>query len=213
MTNTAYCKFKRIAVTQRVDRVDSRDETRDALDRRVVTWLSSLGALPYAVPNNLYSQDLLLCWLEALSPDAIVLSGGNNIGDCIDRDMTEKFLLDYASNLGLPLLGICRGMQMMVHHVGCKLVPIAGHAGTQHELVHSEELTFPFNVNSFHDWTTFSCPDDYEVIATAPDGCVEAVRHRRHSWEGWMWHPERDVEFDSTMLDRARKLFSVDVFS
>lgn len=199
-------RLLRVAVSQRVDRITARDECRDALDRRLVDWLLEVGMLTFPVPNGLESQRGLQPWLQALSPHAVVLSGGNDLGESPARDATEAALIDHAADFGLPMLGICRGMQMMAHRAGTALERVSGHAGTVHPLRTVKEVGLPEQVNSFHDWSLADCPDDYTILAEAPDGCVEAIRHRRHCWEGWMWHPERDTRFDAVTISRARAL-------
>ena len=108
--------MKKIAVSQRVEEIPDRDEIRDALDQRLVMFLLTAGYLPIPVPNRLISQasenewGTLENWLAQVNPEAIVLSGGNDLGTYPEREQTEKLLLNYAWNHQLPLLGICRGM-------------------------------------------------------------------------------------------------------
>jgi len=63
-------------------------------------------------------------------------------------------------------------------------------------------------VNSFHDFSPDGCPPGFEVLATAEDGELEAIRHARLPWEGWMWHPEREERFSPHDVSRLRKLFA-----
>ncbi|MBK7901050.1 MAG: gamma-glutamyl-gamma-aminobutyrate hydrolase family protein [Betaproteobacteria bacterium] len=195
-----------IAVSQRVDRIPAREEIRDALDQRLTAWVIALGALPLPVPNTL--GDDLAPWLDVMRPKAILLSGGNDIGDSQERDCTEAVLLQYAAHVGLPVLGLCRGMQMLVRYAGGTLVSVTGHAGTRHplqgDLVACGAL--PSRANSYHNWGLSVCPPGYAVLATAPDGGIEAMRHRVLPWEGWMWHPEREAPSGEIELARARKL-------
>ena len=195
-----------IAISQRVDRVPARAENRDALDQRLTGWVCALGALSLPVPNAL--GDDLAGWLAALAPTAMLLSGGNDIGDSPERDRTEAALLEHAARAGLPVLGICRGMQMLAHHAGATLVPVSGHAGTRHPLQGDAVVSgaIPAEVNSFHNWGLAACPPGYAVLAIAPDGSIEAMRHGSRRWEGWMWHPEREAHFGRTELARARQL-------
>ena len=59
---------------------------------------------------------------------------------------------------------------------------------------------WPNEVNSYHKWAIVDCPSNFEVKAHSDDNVIEAIRHKKLPWEGWMWHPERD-NGDSKNLD------------
>jgi putative glutamine amidotransferase len=206
---------KVVAVSQRVDVWADRGERRDALDQRLCLWLVTAGCVPVPVPNSLMvagdaGELWLQRWLEAVKPDAVLLSGGNDIGGAPERDNTERSLLAYAKDQALPVLGICRGMQMMGVWAGASLVPVERHAGTQHQLqVVEGPDEWPSTVNSFHNFALSDCPPGFAVSARAGDGTIEAMCHAHLPWEGWMWHPERERDFSLTDIDRLRALFHV----
>ncbi len=203
--------MKVVAVSQRVDDYPDRKEKRDALDQRLITFLFLAGYIPVPVPNGIYTaaldgccvQEPLVTWLDALMPQAFVLSGGNDVGQCRERDSTESLLLEYASQYQMPLLGICRGMQMMAFWAGVSLHPVQGHVQTRHRL--TGEITG--EANSYHGFSLATCPADYEVLSRSEDSEIEAIRHKSLPWEGWMWHPEREENFTNRDMQRIKALF------
>jgi anthranilate/para-aminobenzoate synthase component II len=203
---------KVVAVSQRVDVVAGRSERRDALDQRLSEWLMATGNVPVPVPNGLSvpfqgsaggAGQGLRAWLQAVRPGAVVLSGGNDLGEYPERDDTERHLLAWAKDCRVPVLGICRGMQMMGVWAGGSLKPVQGHVRTRHVL----QGSVVGGVNSFHNFALADCPLEFEVSAQAEDGEIEAIRHTSLPWEGWMWHPEREAVFSAQDTQRLRALF------
>ena len=199
-------------MSQRVDILADRNETRDALDHRLIMFLLSAGFIAIPVPNMVPTsvvpqhaeEDALRLWLNAIQPDAILLSGGNDIGESYARDHTESSLLYYSQLHKLPVLGVCRGMQMMAHWFGAVLHPVSQHVRTRHHLYGIIEG----EVNSYHKCSIVACPDDFDVLARSKDGEIEAIRHNTLPWEGWMWHPEREKNFHIKDINRIQSLFN-----
>ena len=107
----------KIGITQRVDKVDSYNEYRDALDQKMIDWVVDAGFIPIPIPNTLVdldssdeSQPRLGGWLRELNINALILSGGNDIGNVPQRDLTENYLLAWAERNMVPVLGIGIGM-------------------------------------------------------------------------------------------------------
>jgi len=208
----------KIGITQRVDKIIEYGEIRDSLDVRMIRWVSQSGFIPIPIPNGLvdiskpHSEQLELeSWLKILKIDALVLSGGNDIGTIAERDLTEKYLLNWSEKKKIPVLGICRGMQMIAFYKGAELKSVEGHVNTRHVLnsnLNNVNEIFPETVNSYHNQSLVSCPESFKVLAVSEDGNIEAIAHKQLPWEAWMWHPEREDIFSSHDISRIKKLFT-----
>jgi len=159
--------------------------------------------------------------------DGIILTGGedinpleyndtSNIKVCgkinFSRDTLERKLFDFAFKNKLPLVGVCRGMQMMnVASGGTLYGDIPTEIGTtvihrnngevMHEiaLCDTSSLIFPngidtFMVNSLHHQVLKDISDNLRIIARAYDGLPEAVVMNRNTHPFMIavqFHPER----------------------
>jgi gamma-glutamyl-gamma-aminobutyrate hydrolase PuuD len=190
----------RIAVTQRVHDLADRGERRDAVDQAWTPWITAGGDVPVLVPNRL---DDPVAYVQSLGVDALLLTGGNDLSHlpgaqqpAPERDATERALLEHARATRLPVLAVCRGMQMLVDSWGGVTTRVEGHVATRHALRSIADTRWPIRsgpVNSFHDWGVepAGVPDALAVVAVAPDETVEAVAHVDLPQVGVMWHPER----------------------
>ncbi|MFT0531208.1 gamma-glutamyl-gamma-aminobutyrate hydrolase family protein [Castellaniella hirudinis] len=179
-------------------------EPRDAIAQDWAVFLAA--ALPEAawLPLPNLGQGRIRAYCKTWGVNRLILTGGDDIGTTPLRDETEHALLSWADETDLPVLGVCRGMQLMALHAGCPLIPKPGHAGTRHPI--SGRISK--EVNSFHANTLRTCPAGFSVLASAPDGTIEAMQSTRKPWEAWMWHPEREpAPFDPADKSRIRQLF------
>lgn len=183
-----------VAITQRILRDPVTEERRDALDQRWTGFLAAAGLRPLILPNHAPSA---LELVQEVDPAGLVLSGGGDLtacgGDAAERDATEAALVAWAVARRRPVLGVCRGMQQLLHLAGAKLDRIEGHVRTRHKIAFQGRA---IEVNSFHDFALRAVPDkEFVVLARDVDGTIEAVRHRRLPQIGIMWHPERETPF------------------
>ena len=180
--------MKMVAITQRVS-VDPRGERRDCLDQNWAGFLHACGFVPIPLANVAAAAQSIC---RAIPLAGIVLSGGDDLvpygGSAPERDATENALIELAAQDGVPLIGVCRGMQAIQHRFGVELVPVSDHVAPSQRVRIDGAWS---DVNSYHRWGARETREPLEVWAAAEDGVVEAVRHRTWPMLGIMWHPER----------------------
>jgi N5-(cytidine 5'-diphosphoramidyl)-L-glutamine hydrolase len=179
----------KIVLSQRVVTDPKTGERRDALDQRWAGLLAAAGFLALPIPNR---PQGVVQFLEKTRPRGILLTGGNDLaslgGDAPERDESENLLIAHALKTALPLLGVCRGMQMIQAHFGVKLERVTGHVAPQQSI---EFEGRSIAVNSYHAWGSKESAQGLTVCGRAADGVVKAVRSG--PLLGIMWHPERIV--------------------
>ncbi len=178
-----------VAVSQRVEVYETISERRDALDQRWNRLLDCAKLTPILLPNIDSCAKQLV---EKLDIRGIILTGGNDLvaygGHAPERDDLELWLINYAIQKKLPLLGVCRGMQMIQHHLGIALKRVSGHVKAKQVLNINGKSGV---VNSFHHWGAYDTPDGYEVFAISDDKVVKGIKSSKGDITGIMWHPER----------------------
>lgn len=200
------------AVSQR--RVRERED-RDSLDRAWADFLAACGLLCAPVPN---APDRLDAWLERIRPEAVLLTGGNAAPGTgqedasPERDAVERALIAWAGHNRLPLLGVCRGAQMLNHFHGGALRRLSAHVATRHGLTGgASAMPLPADANSYHDFGLL--PGDLgsglRALAHAPDGSVELFVHASLPQAGMLWHPERQTPFRPEDIALVRAFLEV----
>jgi len=190
-----------VLITQRLVEASGYIEVRDALDVRWGPFLQSAGLVPIALPDGVAVDAMLECVPRVAG---LILTGGNDLSSVDDsalsvrRDRTENAACDRARELGLPILGVCRGLQLLGARSGMALESVDGHVATRHALdvSASSQWLAAFagrEVNSYHGFA----PADgssagMNVAARSADGCVEALESADGKCLGIMWHPERE---------------------
>lgn len=207
-------KCERIGITMREVREERFGEARDALaqdwGRYMAEVLPEVAWLP--IPN--LGAEATTAFCERWDLQGLILSGGDDLGASSLRDETETALLAHFSGRSLPVLGVCRGLQLMWTCRGGRIEKIAGHAGGTHSLTYLSAMPFSTGpkqreVRSYHAYGLANTGEVglFEVIARAEDGSIEGVRAKDGGMLGVMWHPERERPIHPADRAMVRSLF------
>ncbi len=199
-----------LAISLRSTSETAYREERDALARDWWPFLQVAlpGVLPLLLPNEA-SYAARLCAL----PDVIglLLTGGNDVGTCPERDRAEEAAFRAIRDRDLPVLGVCRGLQFLVHLHGGGLQPsdTSIHRARRHQIDPLESWIGPVrDVNSYHAIEATLAPDGPLIVsATGPDGSLEATRHQGSRIYAIQWHPERESDPHHADLAAFRRIF------
>ena len=195
-----------VGVTQRVDTRSAHGERRDCLDQRWTAFLARCGLMPLLIPNR---PETALSLVQRTAPAGVLLTGGGDLaaygGETGERDETEHRLLAWAREARKPVLGICRGFEVLLQSAGGRLERTTGHVATRHgvRFTSGPERV----VNSYHDWAATALPPDWREEAVAVDDTIEAACHRTEALRGIMWHPERESPFAESDIAYFRDFF------
>ena len=196
----------------RVVNAENYIERRDAISHDWPKFLKSINCIPVFIPNSSSTES----FLEEMSLDGIILSGGDNIGDHKDRDQTEKIILNYAISKNIPIFGVCRGMQILNQYFGGSLTTSSSktHVGQEHSINivnenYSKIISSEITVNSFHDniITSKNIGANLKPFAESKtDQTIEGFFHETYLIIGVMWHPEREQKlFDELIIKNLLK--------
>jgi len=149
--------------------------------------------------------------IDRANPDGVILLGGADIGPALygqratytrqtnpARDAAEWRMVRFALDKGLPVMGICRGHQMLAVACGASLHQdmeregVTDHHPNRHTLSVQPLLVAHMprfhQVNSYHHQAIKARPFGFLPMAWSPDGIIEAIW--RPGYLGVQFHPE-----------------------
>ena len=202
----------KLLVSQRTFLLINQDSECKIDDQRIVSWVLKLGYYPVLVPNNLLDKKNFLNlrrFIKETNPKGLILTGGEDIGKNIKRDKTELFMINEFFNKRKPVLGICRGMQILGKYFNQGLKKSELKTSKDYKIFNNKNLkNIPKKAKCFFNYSLKNCPKKFDIIARDEIGTIWAIENRKSKCEAWMWHPERKMKFEKTLIKRAKKLFS-----
>ncbi len=214
-----------------------KDEENDRifLNKSYLDAIRQFGGMPLVIPAEAGEAEQAFLLAQC---DGLVLTGGNDITPSLygeevlndtvvpapERDAGEPRLCRMALERDLPILGICRGIQIINVHFGGTLyqdIPAQFDTDVNHSMEKPHHRTChdcripphtplhdllgvdSIQVNSHHHQAVKRVAPGFEVMGTCSDGIVEAM-YRPASRFLWavQWHPEKiwDIEESSAKL-------------
>ncbi|MDD4600936.1 putative glutamine amidotransferase [bioreactor metagenome] len=220
-----------IGITANVLTLDNGAE-RAAISTDYVKAVELAGGVPILLP---VVTDTTVIFQQVKLIDGLILSGGYDIDPLLfgeqpadklgyispERDHHEIQLVKAASDEKMPILGICRGIQLMNIAFGGTIyqdltdVPkVIKHMqnAKKHVPTHTVELVedsilgnffgSSIVVNSFHHQAVKNVAPGFVIAAWTADGVIEAIENPTSDFfAGVQWHPEMMIESQPLMMD------------
>ena len=185
--------------------------------------ISAAGFLPVLVPC-IADTNAVAEIMDRM--DALVLTGAISASDRKKRDQFDFMLIRMALERGLPIVGFCRGHQVINRYFGGKIGPIP--SDLKPEIVHKGKISAYIQdtyhemeivpgtrlakvakarrvtINTSHRYHVTKLGKGLVVSARSDDGVIEAFEHETLPVTGFQFHPERSFPVLPGHLDMIR---------
>lgn len=159
-----------------------------------------------------------MAYARAQGVQGVIFSGGDDLRSDPLRDQSEQALLAHCVAERLPVLGVCRGLQLIHDFFGGRLADADRdvHVAQRHLITVLAAAELPWlqgqaasrSVNSFHGKQLLGpLPAALRPWAVDAAGTCEALVHTHLKVAGIMWHPEREAALDDADRQLCQWLF------
>ena len=130
--------------------------------------------------------------IEQKNPKAIILSGGPSSVFSDDAPKFDKSILD----IKIPILGICYGLHLLVHHSGGKVDSTGkgeygfAEVAFEKDKVISKNMSLKSNVWMSHMDQVTKVPDNWKIIAKSSNGVIAGLINKNQTRIATQFHPE-----------------------
>jgi len=151
----------------------------------IANRIRRIGAYSDIVPISTSAKDI-----AARNPAGIILSGGPQSVFASESPQPDPALFD----LGVPILGICYGHQLIAHHFGGEIRPGEKEFG-EASFSHSASSLFQnipekSTVWMNHGDSVFSLPEGFEITGKTKDCSIAAFENLQKNIVSVQFHPE-----------------------
>ena len=156
------------------------------------TQLIARRVREFNIYSEVVSTEIDLDSIKEKRPRAIILSGGPSSVFSDDAPEFDKNIL----NMDIPILGICYGLHLLVHHSHGKVESTGkGEYGLAEikyikDSIINEDMSSISKVWMSHMDQVTKVPDNWEVIAASTNGVVAALINRQQNRIATQFHPE-----------------------
>lgn len=201
-----------------------KDERTMLVSYDNIDSITAAGGIPFVLPN-LVEEGQITQITEQI--DGLLVTGGGDIDPTLfaeephrnlgtinpERDIFEVSLIKKMMAAGKPVLGICRGCQILNIAAGGDMYQDIYTQNDKELFQHSQRAPrwyashyvkveagsllanvvghTEFKVNSFHHQTVREMAPGFTITARANDGVIEAFESKQHPFVmGVQWHPE-----------------------
>lgn len=207
------------------------------LTNAYVDAIEKAGGVPIVVPVNTNKENIKA---QVSAMDGIIISGGDDVNPNLYKEepvrelgyinpIIDEFdieVIKVALEMNKPILGICRGLQVLNVALGGSLYQDLKYIKGSHIKHNQETKTYlgthyidikensilkeiikeKVLVNSYHHQSVKTLGNNLKVIAYSNDGIIEAVQKENEKFVlGVQWHPELMVDYSEYMLNLFKR--------